>query len=760
MPEDQLVEELDEALRAKYWDAEARVVYERVEEYGEPEPGPDVRDLGLPEVIERALLKRGIRRLYRFQHEAFRHVLDGRNVVISAGTGTGKTEAFFLPLVKRVVEERGENPRALILYPTKALARDQLARFSEYEVFGSVGVSVYDGDTPRSLRSRIASSPTPFVITNPDMVHVGLVYSPHVRRFVATAETVVFDELHVYEGVLGSHVHHLFHRMRKTRGSPPQVVASSATIGNPKEFAESLFGEGFVEVRGAAMRRGTAVHALVSAGHMSRLTVATFLAGFLAERGLRFVVFLDSQQMAELVTNVLRTQHGLEVAVHRAGIPAEYRRRVESDLRDGRIKGVVSTPTLELGIDIGSLDAVVLVAPPPSYTKYLQRAGRAGRRRRGYVFTVLGEDPVDAYYALNPERFFEQEVPPSVIEPGNEEVAKTHLVAFLLQRGRALEGDLPGAWRSVLGDLASRDLVRVDRRGFVVPRFAEARSYLALREGIRSPGPLVRLVDSKTGREIGERELPRALLELYPGSVYFYLGKPYRTVELDLSGLRAYLESAGDVLESYTRPLYTVDVADYEILGERESELGVPLSYAHVELEVRVEGYVVREVYSGTFIESVRYGEPLVYRYPTRAALAKFGEFDELGFEGMVGAYHAVEHAIVSASRVVCGAGLGDVGGISYPSGDMVFYDADVGGSGLAKLLYSRFERAVGVALSVLRGCDCYDGCPRCVYSPYCGNNNRLLSRRRALYVLEQTLSLRPTVQRVPLEERYGEPIA
>ncbi len=758
MPKDRLVGELDEALWANYGDAGAGVVYERVEEYGEPEPGPDVRDLGLPDVVEKVLLKRGIERLYRFQYEAYKHVLDGRNVVISAGTGTGKTEAFFLPLVKRVAEERGRNPRALILYPTKALARDQLARFSEYEVFGSVGVSVYDGDTPRSLRPRIASNPTPFIITNPDMVHVGLVYSRHIRRFVSTAETAVFDELHVYEGVLGSHVHHLFRRVKATRGGPPQVVASSATIGNPREFAESLFDEEFVEVRGTAMRRGTVVHALVSAGAMSRLTIVSFLASFLAGRGLRFIAFVDSQQLAELLTNVLRSRHGLEVMVHRAGIPAEVRRRVESDLRDGRIQGVVSTPTLELGIDIGSLDSVILAAPPPSYTKYLQRAGRAGRRRRGYVFTVLGDDPVDSYYTGHPERFFEQEVPPSVIEPENEEVAKTHLVAFLLQRGRAAEGDLPKVWRSALRDLLSEGLVRIDRRGFVVPLFAEARSYLSAREGIRSPGPVVKLVDSGTGEVIGEREMPVALLELYPGSVYLYLGRPYRTVELDLSNLRARLERAGDVLEYYTRPLYTVDVADYEPLEERGSELGVPLVYAHVKLEVRVEGYVVRDAYSGALVESAHYAEPLVYRYPTRALAVKFEEFDELGFEGMIEAYHAVEHAIISAARVACGAGLGDMGGVSYPSGDVVFYDGSIGGSGLAKLLYSRFERAVDVAHSILSRCDCYDGCPRCVYSPYCGNNNRFLSRRKALYVLEKMVSERPAVRREPLEERYGEP--
>ncbi|MCX8209215.1 MAG: DEAD/DEAH box helicase [Sulfolobales archaeon] len=757
MPEDRLVLELDEVLHESYGDAGVGVIYEKIEEYGEPEPGPSVLELGLPDAVVKALLKRGISRLYKFQYEVFEHVLSGRNVVISAGTGTGKTEAFFLPLLKKVAESAGPNPRALVLYPTKALARDQLKRFSEYMVFGATSVSVYDGDTPRSTRTRIASNPTTFIITNPDMLHVGLMYSPHVRRFARTAGTFVFDELHVYEGVLGSHIHNLFHRVKLYRGESPQVVASSATIGNPREFAEALFGESFVEVRGTPMRRGVAVHALVSAGFMSRWSIAASVARFLAERNLRFVVFVDSQQMAELLTSILRDKYGVKVMVHRAGLPADVRKKVESDLRDGELGGVVSTPTLELGLDIGTLDAVILVAPPPSYAKYLQRAGRAGRRRKGYVVTILGDDPIDSYYARNPDRFFSQDVPPSAVEPQNEEVARAHLVAFLLQHGRTREENLPPVWRSVVKELASEGLIRVAGNS-VVPNYSEARKYLSLRESIRSPGQVVKIVSAESGEEIAEREMPRALLELYPGSVYLYMGKPYTTLELDLAHLRAAVGRVEEGLEYYTKPLYTVDVFDFRTLSERRTEVGVSLAYAHVELEVAVEGYVAIDIYGGTTLRYSHYAEPVTYRYPTKAVLAKFSEFPELGFEGMAEAYHAVEHSVISAARAVCGAGLGDMGGVSYPSGDMVFYDADIGGSGLAKLLYSRFEKAVEVAHSIVSRCDCEDGCPRCVYSPYCGNNNRYLSRTKASYVLHQTLGGRPPVREVPLAARYGEP--
>jgi len=755
---DPLVREIDSELKARY-SGNVSVIYERIEETREPEPGPFVHDLELPDEVVRALIRRGIRRLYRFQYEAYKHILNGENVVISAGTGTGKTEAFLLPILKRAYENKAENPLAIVAYPTKALARDQLSRFMDYTIYPHISFAVYDGDTPGKHRSRIAANPPTVVISNPDMLHIGLVYSPYVRRFVEAVNYLVFDELHVYEGVLGSHIHHLVERLKRTTRVKPVFIGSSATIGNPREFAEELFGEEVVEVRGEPWRRGTAVHVLVSSSYLSRWSIATYLSSILSRRGLRFIVFVDSQQLAELLTRILRTRYGLNVMVHRAGLLPEARREVESKLRSGELEGVVSTPTLELGIDIGVLDAVIMASPPPSYSKYVQRAGRAGRRGKGYVFTILSDDPIDAYYARSPERFFTQPIPPSVIEPLNEEVVKTHLVAYMLQVWRARVGELLVEWGSVLEDLVNEGILRRIHE-YIKPIPSRARLFLSERGSLRSTGPVIEVYDYVKGDAIASRELPVALLELYPGAIYLYMGEQYIVESINLLEKRAVVRKLSEDLSMYTRPMYTVDVVDYDVLMERTTRSGTRVMHARVLLELSVEGLVARDIYTGETRFKKELEEPVKYRYVTRATIIKYPVVSELGYRGNAEAFHAIEHALISAARVTCGSGLTDLGGISYPSGDIVIYDAAIGGSGLSKLLYERIEETEEVALDIMSKCDCEDGCPRCIYSPYCGNNNQVLSRRKAVYVLNRVRETKARTPEEPLVYRSGKPIA
>nr|MEB3851620.1 DEAD/DEAH box helicase [Desulfurococcales archaeon] len=705
-----------------------RLAYTHVERSGDPPPGPDPCSAGLPDKLCAALRSRGITRLYAHQYEALEGFRRGESIVIASGTGTGKTEAFLIPILEDLIAAGPSpgRPYAVVVYPTKALARDQLVRIKSLAEAGlGFRVEVLDGDTPRGRRSEIYIDPPHILVTNPDMMHYGMAFSDRFRGLISRASVVVLDEMHVYSGVFGSHVSWVLYRLRRLAGGRRlRFMGAGATIGNPEELASTLFGSPARVVVGPRRRRGTAYHILVDQGRASRWTLAAALIAGLAREGLKVLGFADSHQMAELVARIARRSFGVNVGVHRAGLDAAQRREVEEWFREGRLRAVVATPTLELGIDIGDLDAVVTARMPRSYAAYLQRAGRAGRGGRpGVVITILGDDPIESYFLARPREYFEQEVDPSYLERSNLEVAKLHAAAILLQEGLVDGGGLPEPLLQALESLESLGVARRVRGSSYYPDWKAARAFVESRS-LRSSGPIVGIYDvsrGPSGRRIGFRELPQALYDLYPGAIYYHGGRGMVSLRLDVAGLRAEVRPLGGEVGFYTKPLYTVDVVAVRPIDERRA-LGLKLVYADVKLTVSVEGYIVREEYSGAQLSEVRYEEPITWSYWTKGVM---GRFPDPGFEKLIdamSAYHALEHVLISASRPVVGAADTDLGGISYPSGHIVIYDSAPGGHGASRLVFDRFERVVRVAERILEGCTCDDGCPRCVFSPYCGS--------------------------------------
>jgi DEAD/DEAH box helicase domain-containing protein len=705
-----------------------RVIHVRREVVGDPEYGPMIGELSIHPMLSRALLDYGIERLYSFQYEAYLKIMGGSNVVIVSGTATGKTEAFIIPVIDRVLKE---GLRALIIYPTKALARDQLNRFIQFSPPLSYRAAVFDGDTLEGERRRIVESPPHILITNPDMIHFGLAYSSRFRRALQGVKLVVLDEAHVYEGAFGSHMRMIIERLKILLGSGLQFIASSATIGNPEELGKLLFNDDVHVVYGLPRRRGLAYHVLVSSGHLSRWTVTGRLISILSSLGLKVLTFTDSQQMAEVVARIAR-QNGSNVLVHRAGLLREDRVKVEDAIRSGEIDGVVSTPTLELGVDIGSLDAVVMAAPPPSYVKYLQRAGRAGRRGRvGYVFLVLSDDPIDAYYERKPEEYYAQELTPIVFDPSNDEVIKSHVLAMAIQYFKFSEDQLPSEWRGSLKALVA-DGYLVKHGGLYRPTIKAWREFE--RRGLRSACSEIVIVDGRN--IIGRRELPAALHDLHPNAIYLHQGRVYKVLELNLNMGIAKVERLGDDWPYYTKPLYEVDVDNVNIKEQSRID-SVPVAYGEGLVTKTVVGYATYHIYSGSDQkpENIEFLDtPVSWAYNTKIMIGRYANYVEPE------AIHALEHAIIHAARPVVGAGISDLGGVSYPSGHIVVYDSTPGGSGLAKLLYRRLGKAHRVAYEILSQCGCEDGCPRCVYDPFCGNNNRTLSRRGGLKLIEAVL--------------------
>jgi DEAD/DEAH box helicase domain-containing protein len=706
-----------------------------VQTNGEPEQGPTIEELDVNPNLRRNFLRLGVSRLYSYQGEVLKLWRGNENIMISSGTGTGKTEAFLLP----ALDAAAKGERTVLVYPTKALARDQLSRLLTLSE-GVAEVGVFDGDTPEKERARLAQSPPQILLTNPDMIHVGLAMSPRFRSIITSADHFVFDEVHVYEGVFGSHLRALTERLRSF--SSLHLIAASATVGKPDWTFKSLFGEEGKVVEGMRGRRGSVVHVMISAPN--RWTTSALLVSQLVRRGLRTLVFTDSQQMAELVSKIA-SRLGVSIAVHRAGISAEERLRVEEGLRRGEVQGVASTPTLELGLDIGTLDAVIMAQNPPSFARYMQRAGRAGRREReGYSFVIMGDDPIDSYYLRDPERFYSRELSPLPVDPSNLEVVKVHVVAHLLARPGT---SLPKLWVRAAKELVKIGVIK-EFNGKFYPT-SSSWSYISS-SSLRSSGPSVHIIHR--GRKIGTRELPLALMELFPGAIYMNAGKTYKVSSLDLSSRRAEVERIGEEIR-YTRPLYDVDMVAFTELT-RGKAFGLSSIYGEMMVKMTVVGYVLVDPLSQRK-EPFGLDDPISYSYSTKGFIIQHPSImgDPLGD---MEAFHATEHSIISAARVVAGSSMTDLSGVSYPSGHVIVYDSAQGGSGVSELLFHRLEDAYSVAKDVLANCDCEDGCPKCVYSPYCGNNNKVLSRKKALRLMN-FISSGVEVQQW---DRWGRPLA
>ncbi|HXH07765.1 MAG TPA: DEAD/DEAH box helicase, partial [Vicinamibacterales bacterium] len=409
-------------------------------QYGEFPPGVHPR-------LVAALRARGIERPYAHQADAWAQVRAGRHVVVTTPTASGKTLCYNGPVLDAFLHDRSS--RALYLFPTKALAQDQLAELETLAALLArdggepIAAFTYDGDTPQDARRAIRDR-AHVVLTNPDMLHTGIL--PHHPRWAKLFETlrfVVIDELHTYRGVFGSHLANILRRLGRIcrhYGSRPQFVCSSATIANPRELAERLTGERFVHIDRNGAPRGEKVFVFVNPPvvnaalgiRRSYLSEARRAAEAFLRRGLQVIVFAQSRLATEILTTYLKEACPAEtpeaVRGYRGGYLPLRRREIERGLRDGRVRAVVATSALELGVDIGALDVAVLAGYPGSIAATWQRAGRAGRRAgRSAAVLVASSDPIDQFVVRHPAYFFGASPEHALINPDNPHILVDHL---------------------------------------------------------------------------------------------------------------------------------------------------------------------------------------------------------------------------------------------------------------------------------------------------------------------------------------------
>jgi len=744
-----------------------------------------------PDVLA-ALGRLGIERLYSHQAQALRAATAGPTIV-TTGTASGKSMCFNLPTLHLLCAQA--RARALYLYPTKALAQDQARALNAFGLSRRVRAAIYDGDTPREARAEIRRSAN-VVLTNPDMLHVGILPNHGAwADLFANLAVVVVDEAHVYRGVFGSHVANVLRRLRRVAaayGTTPLFLMASATIANPLELAERLTGlEGvrLIDRDGApAPRRRIAMwnpplaeaspaEARSPGERRSALGEAGELLARLAREGARTICFMKSRKGVEVLSRLVKQelerddpQLAAQVEPYRAGYTPQQRRELERRLVAGELRTVITTDALELGIDVGELDAAVVVTFPGTVASLRQMWGRAGRRGRGLAVYVAGEDALDQFFCRNPEEFLERPVEAAILDHESPLIHRAHLLCA------AHEGPLSSEDAEFLGPRWEAHAEALEgagelrrRRGTVAGEMFVPRrpgGYPAADVSLRSASPeTVAIVELSSGELLGSTEGPRAHSTVHEGAVYMHQGRTYEVRELDLERRRA-LVSPFDG-DWYTQPKRETDTEIVRLLDRREA-LGVTLSFGEVNVTDTVLAYQRKrysdhaqlgvfalELPSTSFATQALWfelpgGGPLAGRGADASAAAGAGAglpADAVPHDALLGSLHATEHAQIAVLPLIAMCDRWDIGGLStnfHPQTGcptIFIYDGHPGGVGITRTAFRRFEELCRDARALIAGCPCTSGCPSCVQSPKCGNLNEPLHKAGALALLEHLLA-------------------
>ncbi|MCU1356466.1 MAG: helicase/secretion neighborhood putative DEAH-box helicase [Acidimicrobiales bacterium] len=714
----------------------------------------------LPGTLHERIAELGITELWCHQAEAIDHLRSGRSTVVATGTASGKSLCYQLPIAEAVVDPIHPGT-ALALFPTKALAQDQLQAFGHLDAPGLIAAT-YDGDAGPDQRAWARRNAN-VILTNPEMLHCGLL--PHHGRwatFLMRLRYVVIDELHVLRGVFGTHVSHLLRRLQRLcsfYGSSPTFVFSSATIGEPGRLARELCGLPISEVTLDGSPRGERLVALVDpsriGGPRSARTPNQVTAGLVADlvrSGHRTLAFCRSRAGTEVVAaEVVRRHPDLagRVRPYRGGYLAAERREIEAQLFSGQLGGVVATSALELGIDVGGLDACILNGFPGTIASMWQQMGRAGREGQpSLAVLVAGEDQLDHYFLDHPDEVFSRTPEPAVVNPANPFVLDPHLACA------AYEGPLSHRderwWGDHLHDGVRRlvldDRLRLRPRAGRIHAVWAARGHPSSGMGLRSGSSDEVRIAFADGSLVGTVDRSRACDLVHPGAIYLHQGRPHRVVELDLIDGAAIVEPADGT--EYT--LARTDV-DLRILGSDQERpvgrLGVGLGT--VEVTSRVTGYQRRAVLSGEILGAVDLDLPpshLVTRGFWWTVPPDVWRDAGLVERDLPGSLHAVEHAAIGILPLFTICDRWDVGGVSTPWLDdtdaptIVIYDGYPGGAGIAELGFEAAHRQLAATLEVLERCRCEQGCPSCVQSPKCGSWNEPLDKHGARALLRVAL--------------------
>jgi DEAD/DEAH box helicase domain-containing protein len=715
------------------------------------EPFPD----DLPEVLRGRLELLGVTGLYPHQRAGLDVLRAGGDLILASGTASGKSLVYQAVAAEAALTQ----PRstALFLFPTKALARDQLRGLRALKL-PQLKAAVYDGDTPKAERPLVRKNAN-VILTNPDMLHLSIL-ADHTRwsDFLFRLSLVVVDEAHVLRGVFGSHVAMVLRRLRRLiahYGGDPRWCLSTATVGNPGELAARLTGLEPAVVDRDESPRGRKLFALwnppvvddETGARRSALAESSSLMAALVREDVRTIGFARSRRAAELLAEFTRREVGdgarrERVRAYRAGYLAEDRRRIEEDLASGELLGVASTNALELGIDIGALDAAILTGYPGTRASMWQQAGRAGRRSdASLALLVAQDDPLDQYLVQHPEQLFDLPAEAAVIDPSNPYVLVPHLICAAHEQ--PLTADEAATFFG--GDAAAAALTTLETDGVLRRRGGPTSPHrdVDVRAGA---GHVYRIVLAESGELLGTADEHRAFATLHPGAVYLHQGEQFLVQELDLAQRVALVEEADPDFYTQARDVTdveVVDVAEQRALGDAQMHFGT------VHVTNQVVGFVRKLISTNDVIGEVPLPLPPV-TLETKAVWwtlpGRLLDRAGVGPRDLAGGIHAAEHAAIGLLPLVATCDRWDIGGVSTPLHEdtglttIFVYDGYPGGAGVTERGYRSAERWLQATLERVRDCPCHDGCPSCVQSPKCGNGNEPLDKPAAVALLAAIL--------------------
>jgi DEAD/DEAH box helicase domain-containing protein len=720
----------------------------------------------LPLALQQALQGIGVRELYCHQAEAINVIRDGGDAVVATPAASGKTLTYNIPVLESVLEQ--SHSRALYLFPTKALAQDQLRVLTELtrqEALHSVLFGTYDGDTQQGTRRRLRQSAS-ILLTNPDMLHLGILPNHSLwSRFLANLKYVVIDEAHAYRGVFGSQVACVLRRLLRLcrfYGASPQFICCSATIANPAEHVGRLTSRPARLVDQDGSPRGRRQFVLWNPPVtdpllMERRSVnveATTLFVQMVENGIRNITFVKARRTAELILQYAREQLRKEapglvplVSSYRGGYRPELRREIESGLFSGELLGVTATSALELGVDVGHLDATVMVGYPGTIASTWQQAGRAGRGRREALNVLIGMDnPLDQYVMRHPEALFGRAPEHALIAPDNHYILAKHLPCA------AYEQPLSSEDEHLFGPGYAEAMAGLEREGTLEYRgerwYYRGLRYPAEEVSLRSVSAhkFAILDESQDYRMLEELEETTALSRVYRGAVYLHQGESYLVRQLDLDAGIAKVMPVE--LDYYTEPR-EVNSVRVSQTWQRKRLGPSEICFGELLVTQQVVGYRRLHQQSG----EVLLDEPL--DLPEQSYLTT-GLWFDIGPDIMrgvtsrgldfAGGLHAVEHAAIGILPLFAMCDWQDIAGLSTPLhpdtglAQIFIYDGLPGGMGIAEKGFALVRELWSATLAAIGECECQEGCPGCIQSPKCGNNNQPLDKQAAVLILRRLL--------------------